>query len=281
MPKFSCADFTFPLLDRNKAFQLLRLLEFDHVDLGLFARSPRLSPRDLCASPAGYTTRLKEDLKSATLRVSDLFLQIGGNPSECAANDPSPSVRAQNREVFLRSIDLCTALDSRHLTGLPGVFHENTEPEKDFALTVEEASWRTVTCTNAGIQYAIEPHLGSICHDVASTVALLNAVGKLTLTLDYGHFIWNGDNSEDVHALLPFASHFHARGGAKGLLQTSVAENEIDFAGIVSRLADMHYSGFVALEYVWDEWGGCNRTDNISETIGLRKLLAEYFSAHS
>ena len=112
MPKFSCADFT-PLLDRNKAFQLLRLLEFDHVDLGLFARSPRLSPSDLCASPSRlHDTAEKEDLKSAALRVSDLFLQIGGHPSECAANDPSSSVRALNREVFLRSIDLCTALSS-------------------------------------------------------------------------------------------------------------------------------------------------------------------------
>jgi hypothetical protein len=29
----------------------------------------------------------------------------------------------------------------------------------------------------------------------------------------------------------------------------------------------------IALEYVWVDWEGCNRTDNISETILLRERL--------
>jgi sugar phosphate isomerase/epimerase len=281
MLRFSCADFAFPLLSRQQSFQLLRLLGFCYVDLGLFARNKRLSPSELSASPIAFTNQLKEELKKANLQVADLFLQIGMHPADHAVNDASALVRAESRDVFLHSLDLCAALDCRHLTGLPGVFHEATDPQQDLDLTAEELTWRTRACAQANIQYAIEPHLGSICQDVTSTLSLLHAADPLSLTLDYGHFICNGHNSEEVHALLPLASHIHARGGARGRLQTSVAENEIDFTGIINRLRNLQYNGFIALEYVWDEWQACNRTDNISETILLRSALEAFDGASS
>ena len=93
------------------------------------------------------------------------------------------------------------------------------------------------------------------------------------MTLDYGHFIYQGQTNESAHPLIPHASHFHARGGAKGKLQTMVSENEIDFETIVSRFKEIRYSGYTCLEYVHVDWEGCNRTDNVSETIRLQKLL--------
>jgi sugar phosphate isomerase/epimerase len=98
-------------------------------------------------------------------------------------------------------------------------------------------------------------------------------VKGLTLTLDYGHFIMTGESSVDVHALLPFASHMHVRGGALDRLQTSVDENTIDFPGMLAGLRQFGYEGFLALEYVWIDWKGCNRTDNVSETVLLRRAL--------
>jgi sugar phosphate isomerase/epimerase len=52
-----------------------------------------------------------------------------------------------------------------------------------------------------------------------------------------------------------------------------VAENEIDFPEIVGELRRLGYDGFLALEYVWIDWNGCNRTDNVSETVLLRAAL--------
>jgi sugar phosphate isomerase/epimerase len=98
-------------------------------------------------------------------------------------------------------------------------------------------------------------------------------VPGLTLTLDYGHFVYAGARSQAVHSLLPFASNVHVRGGARHRLQTSVEENEIDFAGMFRRLHKQDYKGSVAIEYVWTEWKQCNSTDNLSETILLRQLL--------
>jgi len=273
MLNFSCADFTFPVLERATALRLIKLLGFNYVDIGLFARSTHFSPIDLCSSPRSYTEQILHDLDAAELRASDVFVQIGVDPSECAANDPSASVRLENGDVFKRTLEFAITLGAKHLTGLPGVFHSGVLRERDLDLAMEVAAWRAAECASAGVGYAIEPHAGSICGDVASTQAFLSTVKGLTLTLDYGHFVMTGECSIDVHLLLPFASHVHVRGGTLDRLQTSVNENTIDFPGMLAGLQKVGYKGFLALEYVWIDWKGCNRTDNISETILLRRAL--------
>jgi hypothetical protein len=65
----------------------------------------------------------------------------------------------------------------------------------------------------------------------------------------------------------------HVRGGALDRLQTSLDENTIDFTGMMNGLKRLDYGGFLTLEYVWVDWRGCNRTDNVSETILLRRAL--------
>lgn len=271
MPEFSCADFSFPLLKRRQALQLLQILGFKWVDIGLFERNPSYLPSALMAAPTEFTREVLEDLEASELRAADVFLQIGREPAESSANDPNMGTRARNREVFLRALDFTVALNCRHMTGLPGVAHGHAE--RDLALAAEEAAWRLARCHDAAVVYGIEPHIGSICADTHSTQRLIAAVKGLTLTLDYGHFIWAGEESAVVHALLPSASHLHARGGARGRLQTSVSENTIDFGGMMAGLLEIDYRSTIALEYVWVDWEGCNRTDNVSETILLREQL--------
>ena len=273
MFRFSCADFTFPVLERPAALKLVKLLGFDHVDIGLFARSTHFSPFDLQAAPQSYTAQILQDLDDAELRASDVFVQIGVDPSERAANDPSPDIRVKNREVFSRVLEFCVAVRCNHLTGLPGVFHSTSSRDRDLEIAAEETAWRLKECAREGVQYAIEPHIGSICGEVESARAFLRRVKGLTLTLDYGHFVMAGESSASVHDLLPFASHIHVRGGAPDQLQTSVDENAIDFTGMLAGLKQLDFDGFLSLEYVWVDWNGCNRTDNVSETVLLRRAL--------
>jgi len=273
MFRFSCADYTFPLLPRVERFGLLKSLGFRYVDLGLFERNEGLRPSRLATAPRAFRRKLKSELERFNLRVSDVFLQTGLDPSIAAANDPNQRVRSQNRSAFMFGLDLCRALDCRHLTGLPGVRHRRTKLVDDVARAVEEASWRTETAAAAGVCYSIEPHVGSLFADIKSTRRLLDSAPGLTLTLDYGHFVYAGARSQAVHSLLPFASHVHARGGARRRLQTSVEENQIDFRGMLRLLRKQGYKGFVAIEYVWTRWSHCNSTDNVSETILLRQLL--------
>lgn len=278
MIRFSCSDYTFPLLPPAQRFALLQLLGFKYVDIGLFERSEGLRPGQLLAEPKAFIKQLQGDVKSAGLQVADVFLQIGVDPSEFASNAPDPLVRAQNHKAFLCALDLCSALGCTHMTGLPGVWHKGTKDAGDLALAVDEAGWRQHAASGAGVSYAIEAHVGSICPDLASTRSFLDSVPGLTLTFDYGHFVMSNFKSLDVHSLLRFASHVHARGGAPKRLQVPVSENEIDFAGMVQRLQNQKYDGFIALEYVWTDWQQCNRNDNVSETMLLRRQLEGFMS---
>ena len=274
MPEFSCADYTFPLLSRVQTLRLLRLLEFQWVDIGLFERNPRFLTSELMASPAAFTRNVIADVHSSGLRVADVFLQVGVEPPEMSTNDPNPVVRARNRDVFFRALSFCDAIACTHITGLPGVHHGVAN--QDYAIAVEEAAWRLDQCKQAGIVYSIEPHIGSICESIAQVHKMLADVTDLTLTLDYGHFVCLGEESTAIHSLLPHASHIHARAGARGKLQANLADNNIDFEGMMSRLCANNYRGKIALEYVWVDWRGCNRSDNISETILLRQRLRDF-----
>lgn len=273
MIRFSCADYTFPTLTRLQTLKLLKLLEFDFVDIGLFARSDHYSPAQLSQFRDAYINEARSELETVELSVANVFLQAGLEPSQGAVNSPNPLVLTENRVTFERALEFCTALECRHLTGLPGVFHPDSDAHQDIALATQEAIWRVDRCAAEGVQYAIEPHIGSVCPDVDSTFAFLKCAYGLTLTLDYGHFIYSGQTSEQVHSLLSAASHIHVRGAAPKKLQTSFRENTIDFFGALRRLKQRSYQGLLALEYVWTDWESCNYSDNVAETTLLRHEL--------
>jgi len=270
---FSCADFTFPLLPHEKVLDLLRLLDFSAVDLGIFEARSHHYPSEIAKDPRTAAARLKDRLERRGLVPADVFVQTGAEPPVASANDPDPSVRAQNVATFEAMIDFTARLGATHLTGLPGVVHDGSELEADWDLAVKEARRRVDACLERGITYAVEPHIGSILPDPPTTLRFLEAIPGLTLTLDYGHFIYEGMDNATVHPLTRYASHFHARGGARGLLQTPVEDNMIDFPAILHHLRDCGYQGYLCLEYVYVNWAGCNRTDNLSETLRLREQL--------
>ncbi|MCX6895297.1 MAG: sugar phosphate isomerase/epimerase [Verrucomicrobia bacterium] len=271
--KFSCADFTFPLLPHDKVLALLRLLGMEGVDLGVFVDRSHVQPKDIVGNVPAAVKKMRASLAANGLVASDVFLQTGAEPPVRAANNPDTAVRNANREMFRRVLEFCAGLDCKHLTGLPGVWHANADKAADWQRAIEEARWRMDTARAAGVTYAIEPHVGSMLPDPESALRFVSDCAGLTLTLDYGHFIYQGMTNESVHPLVPHASHFHARGGANGQLQSTVKENVIDFPEILRRLRAANYAGWFCLEYVWVDWEGCNRTDNVSETLLLRDLL--------
>jgi sugar phosphate isomerase/epimerase len=271
--RFSCADFTFPLLPHERVLTLLRLLDFDAVDVGIFAGRSHIQPKDVTGSPKQAAAELGARLADHGLDVSDVFLQTGPEPALESANAPDPAVRKHVREMFLRTLEYAVALGAGHMTGLPGVVHPGVMPADSFNLAAEEASWRAEAAKQAGVIYGVEAHVGSVCPDPSSALAFLQRANGVTLTLDYGHFISEGLASEEVHPLLSYASHFHARGGCPGRLQASVKDNTIDFKFVADWLRNHSYRGYVCLEYVWIDWRGCNRTDNLSETILLRDQM--------
>lgn len=271
--KLSCADFTFPLLPHSKVLQLIRLLGIEAVDLGIFEDRSHHYPSEIAKDPEAHAKRLLGELEKLEMSVADVFVQTGAEPSVAAANTPIAAIRDVNRDTMRRMVEFTVALGCGHLTGLPGVRHADASEADDWQRMCEEAAWRVELCRDAGLTYAVEPHVGSITPDPASTLRMIKDVPGLTLTLDYGHFIYQGMSNDSVHPLLSHASHFHARGGAKGQLQSTVKDNAIDFDAIVRRLKQAGYDGYTCLEYVYVDWEGCNRADNVSESLLLRDKL--------
>jgi sugar phosphate isomerase/epimerase len=137
--------------------------------------------------------------------------------------------------------------------------------------------WRTQKAKEYGLVLGIEPHIGSIANIPQKALELVESVKDLTLTLDYTHFTKLGFPDTQIDILLPYASHFHARGAAPGVLQCMVTENTIDYAAIITKLKALNYKGYIGIEYTWSDWENCNRNDNVAESILLKDLIKKAF----
>jgi sugar phosphate isomerase/epimerase len=259
-------------LPYGSVLDLIKAMEFDGVDVGLFQGSAHIQPytafRDLRKNAADLSYKLK----SRGLAFADIFFQAE-NASLLAINHPDEAVRKKVRELFNKATEFTLECGCKHLTIVPGVYFDSETKEVSFKRCCEELAWRCLKADEAGISFSIEAHVGSIVPTPEEALTLVKSVPGLTLTLDYCHFIRDGISEERIEPLIKYASHFHARGASKGRLQTSVSENTIDYGHILREMKRVDYPGFIGIEYVWAEWENCNRVDNVSETILLRDYL--------
>lgn len=275
--KLACADFTFPLVTHENALDLIAMLGFDGVDIGLFEGRSHLQPSDQFANVGASARRLKQSLERRGLKAADIFLQTDPDFRAYAINHSSATRRRHARERFLKTLDYAAAAGSEHVTALPGVALPDEPRSASWRRACEELAWRVEQAGGRGITFGTEAHIGSIAASPAAAERLVADVPGLTLTLDYTHFTRKGFSDSAVEPLLPLASHFHVRGARKGRLQTSFDRNAIDYGRIAERMRSIGYRGYFGIEYVWTEWQRCNEVDNLSETIKFR----DFFRARS
>lgn len=273
--RYACADFTFPLLPHQNALELIHLMGFDGVDIGLFEDRSHLQPSDVFKNPQRGGEALAESVSRAQIAVADVFLQSDLDFSVKAVNHPDAHIRSGERGQFEKLIEYALAAGSRHITCLPGVHFEGEAYERSYERAVEELLWRVSRSKDAGLVFSVEAHLGSIAETPEQAAQLVRDTDGLTLTLDYTHFTKVGIPDERVRPLIAYASHFHARSAAKGKLQTVLEENTIDYDAVIREMQRTQYKGFIGVEYTWTQWENCNRTDNVSESVSLMKLLKQ------
>ena len=273
--RYACADFTFPLLPHQNALELIHLMGFDGVDIGLFEDRSHLQPSDVFKNPQRGGEALAESVSRAQIAVADVFLQSDLDFSVKAVNHPDAHIRSGERGQFEKLVEYALAAGSRHITCLPGVHFEGEAYERSYERAVEELLWRVSRAKDAGLVFSVEAHLGSIAETPEQAAQLVRDTDGLTLTLDYTHFTKVGIPDERVRPLIAYASHFHARSAAKGKLQTVLEENTIDYDAVIREMQRTQYKGFIGVEYTWTQWENCNRTDNVSESVSLMKLLKQ------
>ncbi len=273
VPGLACADFTFPLLEHDRVLELIALLEFDGVDIGLFEGRSHLWPSRVFADLAGSGRALKAKLADRGLALADVFLQTATDFASLAPNQPDARRRRKARDLFSRTLEFAAAAGSRHVSALPGVRFESESAADSWGRACDELAWRVERAQSAGLVFSVEAHVGSLVPRPRPALRLVEAVPGLTLTLDYTHFTRCGLADAVVEPLLPHASHFHVRGARKGRLQAPFAANTIDYARVVELLRACGYRGYLGVEYVWIDWEHCNEVDNLSETILWRDFL--------
>ncbi|HEY6226247.1 MAG TPA: sugar phosphate isomerase/epimerase family protein [Verrucomicrobiae bacterium] len=271
--KLACADFTFPLLPHDRVLDLITMLEFDAVDIGLFEGRSHLWPSREFKSPTKSGNRLGRKLSERGLKCADAFLQMAPTFIPYAINHPEPVRRRRARDWFMKTLDYAAAAGAKHVTTLPGVRFEKEARSVSWQRSCDELAWRLAKAKERGIVFSVEAHVGSIAPEPKTALRLVHDVPGLTLTLDYTHFTRVGLPDSASESLLAHASHFHARGACKGRLQSAFPHNTIDYARVLRMMRKLNYRGYVGVEYVWIDWEHCNEVDNLSETIQMRDFL--------
>lgn len=272
---YACADFTFPLLSHSKALQLITLLGFEGVDIGLFEERSHLHPSREFANIGESAKRLKSELEGLGLKAADIFLQMAPDFQPFAINHPEAPRRQKARDWFLRSLEYAREAGCHHVTTLPGVHFPEEAYSNSLQRTVEELAWRVEQAQGHEIIFGVEAHVGSIVPTPEQAEALVKQVPGLTLTLDYTHFTRAGLPDSQIEPLVQYASHFHVRGARTGRLQAPFTTNTIDYRRVFETMNATNYAGWVGIEYVWIDWEHCNECDNLSETI----LFKDFFTA--
>lgn len=274
--RLACADFAFPLLPHDSVLDLIAAIRFDGVDIGLFEGRSHLWPSREFAQTSKSSRLLGRKLADRGLQAADVFLQMAPSFVPFAVNHPQAARRRKARDWFCRTIEYATGCGARHVTTLPGVFYLDDEPRAtSWKRCCDELAWRVEQCRAAGITFGVESHVGSLVPTPKSAAKLVACVPGLTLTLDYTHYTRCGTPDSVVEPLVPYASHFHARGARKGRLQTSFAQNTIDYRRIVNVMRKTRYTGWIGVEYIWIDWEHGNENDCLSESI----LFRDFFRA--
>jgi sugar phosphate isomerase/epimerase len=271
--KLACADFTFPLLPHDKVLDLIALLDFEGVDIGLFEGRSHLWPSRVFEDVRGSARELSRKLCDRGLEPADVFLQTAPDFAPLAPNHPDPEVRRRARDWFARAVEFAAECGCRHVSALPGVHFDGVPEHENLQRCHDELAWRCETARGQSVTFSVEAHVGSIAPTPQAAARLVDSVPGLTLTLDYTHFTRSGVPDSEVEPLIAHASHFHARGARPGRLQASFQENVIDYGRVLDVMRQVGYAGYVGVEYVWIDWEHCNEVDNLSETVLMRDHL--------
>jgi sugar phosphate isomerase/epimerase len=271
--RLACGDHSFPLLAHEQVCDLVAMLGFDGLDLGLMGNRSHVRPEVVRKDVAGWAGRLAERVRGRGLEIADVFVIPWSDFEEMAPNHPDVEQRRRASELFADMLELAVRLEASGMTILPGIDFAGESHSTSLQRACEELAWRVAQAADRGVRLSVEPHLGSVAADPSDALRLVEGTPGLTLTLDHGHFVAGGYVETVVDPLLPYARHVHARGVVPGRLQAPMKDNVLDFERIVDALVDLGYDGYLAVEYVWVDWERCNECDNVSETILLRDRL--------
>jgi sugar phosphate isomerase/epimerase len=271
----SCADFSFPRLAHGDAAQLVAMLGYPAIDVGVSASGTHVHVDQVRDDPVAAAARVRAAIGTAGIAVADVLLVVDDLASG-AVNHPDPARRTQLRRVYRQTLVFAAAIGAPGLTVLPGIAWPDERWEDSLERAADELRWRLAIAREHGLGLSIEPHVNSVCETPDRVRALVGACNGLKLTVDYSHMRVLGIADEDVEPLLGHARHVHVRGARHGALQTPLRRSAIDHGRMLEALIDAGYRGYVASECIpagGDGEHAVEDCDHLSEAAELRDLV--------
>ncbi|MCY4461037.1 MAG: TIM barrel protein [Albidovulum sp.] len=261
--KLSLASWSLPLCTLQEAAAISKALGIGALDVGLFYRSA-LNKAEILADPRAAAERVK----TLGIAIPNYYHLFGEGLD--GRNLASPRDRGANCGDFEKVMEFCDVAGIPTVFVLPGIVNPGQSRDDAFRESAESLGALYEISHGYGTSMTIEAHVHSLLESPADVRRMLDAVPGLKLTLDYAHFVCLGYRQEEIDPLAAEATHMHLRQARPGVLQAKSTQGTINMAAQFGRLKQVEYSGYMALEYVHQDYMNTLFDDVLSETIALR-----------
>ncbi len=267
--RLAITSWSFPACTLEECQGIARAIGIRHLDLGLL-HGAALDADRVRTDPLGTAGAVR----ALGISASNLYWLFGPTPEVNAVSDASAQER--NLAELPNVLRFAEALGIPSLFLLPGVSRPGQS--RSALLTQSAAALREMVPLAAarGVALTVEPHVGGLLASPAETLAFLEAVPGLRLTLDYAHFACMGFPQGEIDVLAPHAAHVHLRQARPGALQAKWGEGTLDFGAMIETLQEAGYDGFLSVEYVHQAYMNTLSDDVLTETIRMRDLAHAY-----
>lgn len=261
--KLSLTSWSLRACSLPEAVGIANVLGIGAVDLGYFY-GPALSRDAILADPDGEAEKVLE----LGISVPCFYHLFGDGLADRNMADP-----AQHTANWSDFRNICRFMNKAGIPTvfvLPGVVNPGQSRSEALVASAAGLVELVKIGTDAGITVTIEPHVHSYLESPSLVESLLDRVPGLKLTLDYAHFACLGYRQEEIDVLAPHTAHVHLRQARPGALQTKGGEGTINMEAQFATLRDAGFDGYLALEYVHQDYMDTVYDDVLTETIGLR-----------
>lgn len=243
--RVACSTITLRHLPLADALEVIRGLGFAQIDLGAL---PGVCDHVPYLLDSEAVAQVAATVRASGLRVRSVNADIGdlNVPASAAA----AAARAEHLELLL---DLCEVIGAAALV-LPNgrQQHEPVDSlDRDIDLVAAQLTQAAERARSRGIEVWVEaPHLFRLCHDIQTARMLYERLPETVgAVCDVSHIVASGgDPRAFIEEFEDRIRHVHLRDASAGYIHHSIGNGSVDFAGAADALADVGYTGALALE---------------------------------
>lgn len=267
--KLSVTSWSFPHCSLDESAKIAEALGLDGIDVGYFYKAA-LDKQRLLAQPETYGEEVRAALPVA---IANLYHLFGADPGDRNLAQPADDRHLPDFEAALA---FCRAAGSPTVFLLPGMLGPGQSRRQALERTAETLKPMVEAANGTGVTVTIEPHVHSYLESPELAGELVARVPGLKLTLDLAHFAAIGYRQDEIEALAPHVGHVHLRQARPGVLQAKMEEGTLNFPAFFAALRDTGYDGWLAIEYVHQNYMATVHDDVLSETVKMRDRFREW-----